>query len=405
MIALYIFICLITAGFFAGMETGMLGADRALLQEKKRGGIFYAKTAEYLLMKQDRLLGITLIGHNIATVAAAVLFTNFMTRIDLENFTWLGILLITFIFLVFDDIIPKSFYRQHADTITVRLSPLLLILYFLLLPVYVILNTIVQLLLFVFGQQVNRREEMRSKRDIRFLVNLAGKNAGIPDADRRIIEDIFDFREQFAKDIMIPFHQLPVINVHQKLEDAVALSSQTGLRFIPVSETRTDNLIGYIDTRELLRREERTVKGSMQQAVFYPEIIKLPDLLLGMKRRHLEVAFLSDEYGGVSGMITPSKIIGDLFHYTPEEGYQGTMVHTLGPGRYGVSGLMNLEDFCHTMGIQLKKGYNGTVGGYLCERLGEIPEIGRTHEEGGILFTIAKRDDRRIQEIEVHRRS
>ncbi len=404
MIALYLFICLVLAGFFSGMETGMLGADRALLEEKKRRGVLHARAAEFLLAKQDRLLGVTLIGHNIANVSAAVMFTNFMDHMGLERITALGILAITFIFLVFDDIIPKSFFRQHADTFTVRLAPLLLFIYLLLLPVYLVLDAIIQFLLLLLGQHVSRREEVKSKRDFRFLVGVAGKELGLPEDDRKVIEDIFDFRDQSAREVMVPFHELPVVNAQQALRDVVQTACETGNRFIGVSELRTDNLIGYVDTRELLWRNGSSIKEVLREALFYPETVRISDLLLAMNHRSLEVVFLSDEYGGVAGMVTPHHIVGDLLHYSPETGYQQESITSLESGHYLVSGDTDLEDLCHGIGITLKKGYNGTVGGFLCERLGLIPEVGATHEEGEALFTVTRRDPRHIKEVDVRRK-
>ena len=404
MIALYLFICLILSSFFSGMETGMLGADRTLLEGKKRRGVLYARAAEYLLAKQDRLLGATLIGNNIANVSAAVMFTNFMERIGLERITSLGILLMTFIFMVFADIIPKSFFRQQADTVTVRLAPLLLCIYLLLLPVYLVLNAVALLLLFVLGQHVSRREELKSKRDIRFLVGMAGKELGLPEDDQKVIEDIFDFRDQSAREVMVPFHELPVINVQQTLQDVVQTAYQTGSRFIGVSELRTDNLIGYVDTRELLWKDGSSTREVMREALFYPETVRISDLLLTMNHKSLEVVFLSDEYGGVAGMVTPHHIVGDLLHYSPETGYEHEAITSLESGHYLVAGDTDLEDLCHGIGITLKKGHNDTVGGFLCERLGVIPEVGATHEEGEAIFTVTRRNSRHVEEVDVLRK-
>ena len=398
---LFILICTVCAGFFAGLETGLVTANRVLLQKKKIRGVLYARAAEYLLTKPDRLLGTTLIGCNIANVTAAVLFTNFLVRIGLERVAWLGILFMALLFLIFNDFIPKSFFRKNADTISVKLAPILISFFFIFQPFYVVLNGIIKVLLLVTGQLASRREELQSKRDIRFLINLTGKEVGLPPQDQKIIEDIFDFRDQTAREVMVPFHELPVININQTLKDAAQLSIDTGYRFIPVSEVRTDNMVGYLDTLEMLWKKDNAVRDIMRTPVFFPETRRISDLLLNMNQKELEVVFLSDEYGGIAGMITPGQIVGDLVHYIPEEGTRKEEIRTLEPGHYLVSGSTDLEDISHEIGIVLRQGYNRTIGGLICEKLGMIPEKGYIYEDAGFIFRITKRDERHIKEIEV----
>jgi magnesium and cobalt transporter len=143
----------------------------------------------------------------------------------------------------------------------------------------------------------------------------------------------------------------------------------------------------------------------MRPARYYPETRLLPDLLLDMNRKGLNVVFLSDEFGGVAGMITPIQIVGDLLHGIPEEGEWERQIEKIGQGRYRVLGSTDLQDLSHEVGVFLKQGYNSTVGGYLCEKLGFIPDVGYTYEGSDHIFTVTRRDDRHILEIEISRKS
>ncbi len=404
MIGVYLLISIVAAGFFAGLETGLLSANRMLLQAKKKEGLLHARVAEYFLARPERLFGTTLVGTNVAHVTASVMLTNYMVDQGLEKFAWLAIIAMTFVVLILSEFIPKSFFRRTADSLTTRLAPLLFVFYLLFFPLNLVLNFITKMLMFLSRQHANRREELRSKRDLRFLVNIACRGVGLPFEDQRIIEDIFDFRDQTAREVMIPFHQLPVLNVRQARTDAAALAHETGYRFIPVSETRTDNMIGYIDTRDLLWGERDTLKEVIREAVFYPEVRRLPDLLLEMNQRRLEVVFLSDEYGGVAGMITQGQIVGDLFHYVPEKGMLEEKIKKLGPGRFLVAGSTDLQDLCHEINVVLDQGLNSTIGGFLSEKMGVIAEVGDAYEEAGFVFTVTGRDARHITAIEAVRK-
>jgi len=402
-IALELLGCLLASGFFAGLETGVLAANRMVLQEKRRRGVLYARAAEYLVGRPARLLGVTLIGTNFANVAAAVILTDYFDSLGWSRFAWAGVLGLTLVFVVLADLIPKSFFRRHADGLTVSLTPLLVAFYFLLIPLYAVLNVIVHAIMLATGQHRGGREEVRSRRDLRFLVHLAGQEVGLSRDDQRIIEDILDFREQSAREVMTPFHQVPVVTYGQSVPEVARLAVDTGSRFLPVARIRTDNLVGYIDTAELLWRPDARLDALLHECAFYPETSALADLLHDMNRRYLEVAFLADEFGGIAGMITPSQIIGDIVHYAPETGPQGPTIQRLGPGHFRLSGDTALEDVGHEIGLVLRGSYNRTIGGYLCERLGMIPQRDATYTEGGHHFRIADRDARHVKEVEITR--
>jgi putative hemolysin len=402
---LYLLICLVFAALFAGLETGLLAANRLLIQERKQKGLVTARAAEFLLSKPERLLGTTLIGHNIANVTGAVLLTNYFERLELASYTWVGILAMTFVFLVFDDIIPKSFFRTHANTMAAKFAPVLVGFYLLFLPVYLILNNVVKALLFFSGRHRGTREELTTKRDLRFVVNLTGKEAGIPVEDQKMIEDILHFRDQIAREVMIPFHKLPVLNINQDTVDAVRLSVDSGHRFVPVSEHRTDNMVGYVDTTELLWKQEEKIGSIMKDATFYPETRRIPDLLLDMNRKGESVVFLVDEYGGVAGMLTPSQIVADIVHFTPENGTIDDEIVLQDSGEYVVSGAMDLEDLSHELGIAFARSHTSTIGGYLSEKMGVIPEEDQEYGEGGYIFRIDRRAERHIDRVEIRRAS
>ena len=404
MIYAYLFICLVFAGLFAGLETGLLAVNRMLIQERTQRGVLIARAVEFLLSKPERLLGTTLIGHNIANVTAAVLLTNHFERSGLESYTWVGILLMTFIFLVFDDFIPKSFFRTHSNTFAARLAPVLVGFYIVFLPIYIVLNNLVKAILFFTGRHKAQRVELRTRRDLRFVVNLTGKEAGLPVDDQKMIEDILHFRDQIAREVMVPFHKLPVLNLSQDTVDAVRLSMDSGHRFIPVSQQRTDNMVGYVDTTELLWKQETKVKDIMKKASFYPETRNIPDLLLDMNRKNQEVVFLVDEYGGIAGMITPSQIVADIVHFTPENGAVAEDITRLDSGNYLVSGEAALEDLSHELGMVFSRGYTSTIGGYLSEKMGVIPDENSEYHEGGYIFRIDRRSERHIERVEIRRR-
>ena len=404
---LILLLCTISAAFFAGLETGLLSADQLTLYLKKEKGIVYAKAADFLLLRPERLLGTTLIGTNISVITAAILVASTLRESGFESAAWVGSLALTVFLLIFTEIVPKSFFRRRADSIAVRLAPVLVVFHFLFLPLAVILNGIVKAILLFSGRRTIRSKLPQSRDDLRLLVRLGSRESGLGRSEHRVFEDIFDFRTTLAREVMIPMHEYPVCASTATIEEAVQISYTNGIRFLSVFESRADNIIGYFDVESLLRleykaRSRRRIRDLMTEAVFYPDIKRIPDLLLEMNRRKLEVVFLSDEYGAVTGLITPAEIASEIVGFVPGEVFQqNEEIAILGPDHYILAGVTDIEDLYHDTGISLRKLNSDTVGGFICEHLGRIPEAGTAFEHGGYHFKVLERDDRHVIRIEI----
>lgn len=400
--------CMLGAAFFAGIETGLLSADQLSLYLKKEGGVSYARSADFLLLKPERLLGTTLIGTNLCVVTAAIAVASALRQQGLAESAWIGSLALSLILLVFTEVIPKSFFRRNADTVAVRLAPVLVGFYFLFLPVSVVLNAVVRILL-VFSPPNRQKSKLpQSRDDLRTLVRLGSRVSGLDRDEHRVFEEIFDFRGTLAREVMIPVHEYPVCPASATVPDAVRLSIEGRIRFLPVFRERADNIVGYIDVERLLYEDStlaRSAETLMQPAVFYPEIKRVPDLLLEMNRRSLDVVFLSDEYGAVSGLITPADIAAEIVGYIPGEPFiLERDIEVLGPGHFLVAGVTDIEDLYHETGIHLKKRSYDTVGGFVTEQLGEIPSLDAVLEYGGYVYRVVDRDDRHIKRLELQRK-
>jgi len=406
---LILLLCTLSAAFFSGLETGLLAADQLTLYLKKEKGIAYARAADFLLLRPERLLGTTLIGTNISVVTAAVVVASTMRDQGMESAAWLGSLALSIILLVFSEIVPKSFFRRRADTIAVRLAPALLVFHFLFFPLALVLNGIVKALLLFSGRKTTRSKLPQSRDDLRLLVRLGSRVSGLASTEHRVFEDIFDFRTTLAREVMIPMHKYPVCASTATVEEAVRISHSNGIRFLPVFEGRADNIIGYFAVETLLCPEVKLqgrggISELISEAVFYPDIKRIPDLLMEMNRRKIDVVFLSDEYGAVSGMITPAEIASEIVGFVPGEVFQQTEeIETVEPGHYIVEGVADIEDLYHDTGIPLRKQNYDTVGGFICEHLGRIPDVDAVFEHGGYRFRVLERDERHIIKIEITR--
>ncbi|GEM_PF-1749714 len=405
MIILYIVFCLFSSAFFAGMETGLLSADQFAIYSKKGKKKISAIAADYLLLKPERLLNTTLIGTNISVVTAAVLTSSYIRRLLGDWVNFISTLLLSIIFLIFAEVIPKTFFRRNADTVSVGLAPILFLFFILFFPLHVVLNIVVRFLMILMGQRQTPDRVFSDKEDLRLLLKLSGKELGIPYSEQRVIDEIFEIKETMAREVMIPLHELLLISIDSSIEKVYQLYKKERKRFICVYRKRTDTIIGYIDVESIIYEDKAEINSLMKKAVFYPDTKKIPALFQEMIDNDYKVVFLSDEYGGISGMITRDQIAAEVIGYVPGTGsLQAEEISIIDRNHFIVSGTADIEQFKHQTGIDIEEGVYDTVGGYICDRLGRIPQKGETCDFGGTFYRVLDRDERHIKSLEVLKR-
>jgi len=404
MIFLGIILCILVMGFFAGLETGLLSANQLTLYSKAEKKLLFARAANFLLIKPSRLLSTTLIGTNVAMIAATVFLKGFFTDIGAPAWlAWVGSFGLSIILLIFSEILPKSFFRKHADNISVRFAPVLLVFYFLFLPISIFLNFIITVFMIFFRQKKVKRGP-NSRSDLKMLIKLVSKEAGIPVPAQHIFDDIFDFNTTMAREVMIPFSEIPVCSLDSSLEKVISLFMKLKAQFIIIFTERADNIVGYININDLVTKEACHINDVIKKPIFYPDTKKIPDLLIAMNKRALDMVFLSNEYGGIGGIITSNEIAAEIIGHIP--GYRKKLkneIEQIADNKYLVSGSTDIDDFTNFTGFPIVRGNYDTVGGYLCNRLGIIPEIGVTFEDKGVLFKVLDSDARYIKRIEIQK--
>ena len=401
-VAILVGVCMMFAAFFAGLETGLISANQFALYSARARGVLYARAADFLLLKPERLLSTTLIGTNISVVTATVFLSNTLRRTGVVWAPILGSALLVIAWLLVSEIIPKSFFRQHADTVAVKLAPILVGFYFLFFPVATSLNLVVRLVLFLTGQLGSTKEGVSSKQSLRLLVRLGSREAGLSLADQRIIDDIFDFQDTLVREVMVQIHRTLACPRTMQLDEIIRRALAADVRFVPIYENRLDNIAGYIDVEEAATGDRLTLDALLRRPTFYPDTKRIPDLLLDMNRKSLPVAFLANEYGRISGIVTPDEIVGEVIgRFAVARHGHGRDIERLESGAYAVVGVADIEDFRNETGISIPRGPYDTVGGFLQTRLGRIPEVGETLVHAAATFAVTDRDELHVKRLEV----
>jgi CBS domain containing-hemolysin-like protein len=205
-----------------------------------------------------------------------------------------------------------------------------------------------------------------------------------------------------AREVMIHIHRTVACPFDMPVARIAEQALTADVRFVPIYRHRLDNLLGFVDVEALVTAPSLELNDLLQEPVFYPDTKSILNLFVEMSGRGLPVVFLSNEYGRVSGVITPHEIVAEIVGTRPgSRGADRNEIERQEDGSFLVAGVADVEDFRHLTGISLKSGPYDTVGGFILTELGRIPVVGEVLNTPGADFEIVGCDDVHIKEIRV----
>ncbi len=394
---------LLFSGFFSSAETALFSISRAkaihLAKEKRLANALIQK------MKSDphRLLSTILIGNNIVNVGASALATAITLNLVTSNAVGIATGIMTLLILVFGEIFPKSVATRNNVLIAKLVIIPLYWLSVLFTPLIFMLNFIPKLTGKMQKKQHVTEEELMT------FVEVVEEEGGIEEEEKELIENIFEFDDTSASEIMTPRADMFVIDVDEKLDLEKIIRS--GFTRIPVIEEDIDHVIGILNIKDLFMQQVTSsepidVRKIMSEPYFVPENKKLDNLLKQFKKGKQHMAIIVDEHGGVRGLITLEdaleEIVGEIIDETDR--FEPLIVK-LKNNEWRVLGKSEIDEVNEKlqMGIADSKEYD-TFSGYVLYQIGRIPEEKEEIPLGDFIVTVNKMDGSRISEYIVKKK-
>jgi putative hemolysin len=394
----------IMSGFFSGSETALMSMDRMrvkYLAEKDRPG---ARKLAQLLEHPETLLSAILVGNNAVNIMASVFATTFFIQLFGKRGELMTILILTPLLLIFSEICPKAYAANYPEkTSFLVLHPVRLVMW-VLRPVTWLLAGITRLLTRLLHGEVEK--PIISEDEIRSIIQF-GEHAGVVAKDkRRMLHGIFDLAEIRVRDVMVPRTEVVGIEAGTSFAEVVNLAATAHHSRFPVYDGDLDQVVGVIHSKEILnyldRPEEFSLVDLARPPYFVPEAKPIEALLQAFRRKHLHLAVVVDEYGGVEGICTLEDIVEEIVGEIQDEyDEEEILVQPLGPNSYLVDGSTTLRYINRRYGLNLSEEHVNTLAGFMLHKLGSIPEEGDVCEADGARFTVLRVEDRRIEKIEM----
>ena len=310
LIALIILVLL--SAFFSSAETSLTTVNRVRLKTLAEEGNRRAKTALEVLDKYGKMLSAILIGNNIVNLSASALATTLAIHI---HFTvGIATAILTVVILIFGEIVPKNMAMINSEKMALLYASMISGLMKLLTPLIFVIDSLAKGIMKLFRVDADKKTAM-TENELRTYVEVGHEDGVIESEEREMIYNVFDFGDAVAKDVMIPRIDMVTVDKEATYEEVMEVFKDCMYTRIPVFEEDKDNIIGLINIKDFILVEDKAkfkISDILRQAYYTYEFKKTADLLVEMRQKCFNVAFVLNEYGGTAGMITLEDLLEEI---------------------------------------------------------------------------------------------
>lgn len=406
---LFLLLLLILSAFFSSAETALTTVNRHKIRSKKEDGDKRADTVLKLIDNPGKLLSTILIGNNIVNLSASSLATSIAIKIFGSVGAGIATGILTFLILIFGEITPKTYATLNSEQMSLAIARIIYILTIVLTPVIVIVNTLSSGLLVLFHIDPAKSKDVMTERELRTIVDVSHEEGVIEKEEKDMINNVVDFGDSLARDIMIPRIDTTVIPVtisYQELKETFANCQYSRL---PVYEDEKDHIVGIVYLRDLFRYYMSHKEGPfdirklMRDPFFTYEMRKTSVLLAEMRKSSISFAIVLDEYGSMSGLVTLEDLLEEIVGEIRDEYDEDEALNfiQIGEKDYLVDGAMKLDDLNDLLKLDIDSEDYDSVGGKIIELLDKLPKKGSVAVCEQCIFHVLSVERHRVDKVQI----
>ncbi len=423
---LLVFFFILTNAFFVIAEYALVTVRKTRLEELDQQGVQAARWAKRALGDPVRMiatvqLGVTISGLALGWIGEPAvadllypvfnLFTSWIPRgLASSLATGLAFGLVTFLLVVFGELLPKAIALQYAERAALLLARPLVYLQKIFQPFVSVLNGSATFLLTRMGICSGQQEEVLSAEELRMMVT-AGTEQGIFEQDQgEMLQAIFDLGQQLVRQVMIPRTEMLAVEGETTLPELIKLSSESGYTKIPVYENNLDQIIGIVHLKDLLPAmlsadyQDLTARKLAREALFVPETLTVRDVFRRFRSARQHIAIVMDEFGGTGGLVTLEDLVEEIVGEVSDPFDHSGPAFVIQPdGTVLIDGMTLIEEVNEHLGLNLFDPNYDTIAGFVLGKLGRIPQVNDIVESDGVRIRVDAMDDLRIARLALER--
>lgn len=391
---------------FSAAESAFLSINKLrvrLLRNKKNRR---ATRVWRLLNNKDRLINTLLVGNNIVNIALSSIFTYIAIELFGNAGVGLATFVVTLILLIFGEISPKTIATHNPEPIAFFFSGFISCLEVILYPLVYIFTKVTGLFLKVANVDVKKETVTFTEEEIKIFLEV-GKEQGILEKNESsMMHKVFRFSDLSAKAIMIPRKHIIAIREDFSYSKVIEYSQRYRLSRFPIYRSSLDDITGILYVKDMLPYkmcpEKFEIKKVMRPPLFILESKNMSGIQQMLRENRQSMAVVIDEYSGTKGVLTVEDLVKEIFgtiEYKPFS--RNSEIKAKNTTSSEVDGLFRIIDINQQLELNIVSENCETIGGYICEKLGEIPSEGQSIVIGNYKFIVTKMDDKRVGKIRV----
>ena len=411
-------------GFFVAAEFAMVKVRGTRIDTLVTEGHRRAKFASHLTNNLDAYLSACQLGITLASLGLGYVGEPAIAKI-IEPYLkgWFGLndvlvhtiafliafSIITFLHIVLGELAPKTLAIRKSENVTLLTAAPLMLFYKIMFPFIWFLNGTANWLLKRVGvEPASEHDSAHTEEEIRILMKESHKSGLIDNTELTLMDNIFDFAETCAREIMIPRTEMSCLYASRSYEENKKIALQEMHTRFPVCDQDKDNIIGFIHIKDILKNESPgldDIRQILRPITTVPESMQISTLLKLMQKKKTQIAILIDEYGGTSGLVTlediMEEIVGDIQDEFDEERPD---IEKKTTDNYSINGLMLIEEVNSFFELDIDSENYDTIGGWIYSQIEIPPKKQQKVAYGSIEFVIEETDHLRISRIGVRKR-
>lgn len=404
-------------GFFVATEFAVVKVRESRIAQLVAEGNSRAADVEKLLQNLDAYLSACQLGITLASLGLGWLGEPAVAHLLYPVFRYFGLnetlissisiiiafSVITFLHIVLGELAPKTMAIQKTEMIVLAVAKPIMWFHKIMYPFIHLLNWSASRFLALFHISMEPHQEAHTEEEIRILVNESHKSGLIDNTEMMLVDNIFDFSETMAREIMVPRTDMVVLNIRDPFEENVRLVQNGRYTRYPVVDGDKDHVVGSLHIKDmltgLLEGEQRDLESLMRSVLTVPETISISRLLTMLQKQRGQMAIIIDEYGGTAGLVTlediMEEIVGDIQDEFDDERPEVERRDNI----LSLDGRMLLEEVSDYLDIDLESSEVDTLAGWIYMQFDHSPRVGDMVRQGNYQFIVGEVDHYRITRV------
>ena len=401
-------ILVILSALFSSVETAFTSVNKVRLKTLASDGNRKAKLASSLVEKYDKMLYATLIGNNIVNIAASSIATLLFIELIQGNqnlASTIATVVTTVVLLIFGEITPKTLAKMVPEKVAMAFCYIVYFFVAIFTPLCWIFCGWKKLILKIFKF---KPDEGITEEELITIVEEAGEEGSLDDNETHLIRSAIEFNDLDVEDIYIPRVNVIAIEKSTPLDEIKGLFVEHSFSRLPVYEDNIDHIIGMLHEKDFyaaIAKGATDINGCISKIALATEHMKISTLLKSLQKQKLHMAVVVDEYGGTCGIVTMEDILEELVgEIWDEHDEVVNYFDKKDENIYIVDGNAEIDDFFDLFSIEEDEETEcdaNTVGGWVLEKLEDIPNVGDEFTAENLLVKVLETDQTRVVQIQV----